>query len=147
MKSVGSNSTMSSRVASKSSIVCRCGFECPIWTSQKLKSKGRRFFGCPLYKDQDKYCGFFQWYDEDNKSGAMNSSIPNVQNENFLSMKVAMLEAKIGELEAVKNLELGGLQVQLKMKNECIKQLEVQLKAMKILLFVIVFGFVIKLFT
>lgn len=41
----------------------------------------------------------------------MNSSIPNVQNEIFLSMKVAMLEAKIVELEAVKNLELGGLQV------------------------------------
>lgn len=58
-----------------------------MWTSQKSYSKGRRFFGCPFYKVKEKYCGYFKWYDDE-----------QLTNNEELTYKIAVLEARIGEL-------------------------------------------------
>ena len=55
---------------------------------------------------KERYCGFFAWVDDDHSSN----------NEDVFA-KVAALEAKIVELEAVKNMEIGELKLQLKMKD------------------------------
>ena len=60
-------------------------------------------------------------------------------------MKVALLHAKIDELEAVKKMELGEVNFQLKIKIKHIEQLEFQLACCKFLIFVLVCGFVISL--
>ena len=144
MKSTESSNTVSSRMGTKAPIICKCGFECPIWTSKKPNSKGRSFFGCPLYKDKDKYCGFFQWCNEDSDQGIKSSHDLNTRTE-LESMKVALLEAKIGQLEAVKKMEIGEVNFQLKMKTKHIELLEFQLACCKFFIFLLVCGFVIIL--
>nr|KAJ0198680.1 hypothetical protein LSAT_V11C600324610 [Lactuca sativa] len=43
----------------------RCDCDEPVgrWTSWKPKNPGRRFVGCPNYKDKEKDCKFFEWID------------------------------------------------------------------------------------
>nr|KAJ0184532.1 hypothetical protein LSAT_V11C900502280 [Lactuca sativa] len=43
----------------------RCNCDEPVgrWTSWKPKNPGRRFVGCPNYKDKEKDCKFFEWID------------------------------------------------------------------------------------
>lgn len=145
MKLAGDSSTMSSVVRATSPIRCKCGLECPIWTSSKTNSKGRSFFGCPLYKNKDKYCGFFKWCDEDLCVNSTKSCEMNPLSENVWSMKVALLEAKLGEIEAVKKMEVGALAFEMKLKQKEIDDLKFHLKMFKIFLLVIVFAFVINL--
>ncbi|XP_023644441.1 uncharacterized protein LOC111832363 [Capsella rubella] len=44
---------------------CICGFVARIFTSKTERNLGRRFFGCPLYKEGGtEHCKFFRWLDE-----------------------------------------------------------------------------------
>lgn len=142
IKSHGSSSSINSSIASKAKMFCKCGFECPIWTSNKPNTKGRRFFGCPLYKEKDKYCGYFQWCDEDicEKTGAF-----NFEAEKISSLQQQVLEARLGELDAVKKMEIRALELQLQMKDKHIESLEFQLQIFKFFVFVIVVAFIIRL--
>lgn len=133
---------MNSSSASKAQAICKCGFECPIWTSNKPNSRGKKFFGCPLYKVKEKYCGYFQWCDD-----ALPDKIEsfNFEDEKVSSLRLAVMEAKFGELEAVKKMEIKALEFQLQMKEKDIKVLEFKLQMFKLVLLVIVCAFVINL--
>lgn len=45
-------------------IRCNCNEIALIRVSQKPQSKGRKFYGCPNYGNEDNYCDFFMWYDK-----------------------------------------------------------------------------------
>lgn len=68
MTSSASSNTSCSLASQKLPIICKCRFECPMWTSQKPHSRGKRFFGCPFYNVREKSCGFFTWYDDIDQS-------------------------------------------------------------------------------
>ncbi|CAI9261264.1 unnamed protein product [Lactuca saligna] len=42
---------------------CDCGDLVGRWTSWKTRNPGRRFIGCPNYRDSSKDCKFFDWVD------------------------------------------------------------------------------------
>ncbi|KAK1389994.1 hypothetical protein POM88_018172 [Heracleum sosnowskyi] len=114
MKSSASSNTSYTWTSQKSPIICKCGYECPMWTSQKPHSKGKRFFGCPFYKVREKYYGFFTWYDD----------VDRVSKTNEMTYKIAALEAKISELQALKKMEVGELEFKLKVKDAEISHLK-----------------------
>ncbi|KAL4557828.1 hypothetical protein LXL04_036022 [Taraxacum kok-saghyz] len=42
---------------------CRCNDRVGHWTGWRPDNPGRRFIGCPNYRDVDKYCNYFAWVD------------------------------------------------------------------------------------
>ncbi|OMO96001.1 Zinc finger, GRF-type [Corchorus olitorius] len=44
-------------------IICSCKMMAPRWTSWTNANPGRRFYGCPNYKDPTKCCKFYLWHD------------------------------------------------------------------------------------
>ncbi|KAL4554543.1 hypothetical protein LXL04_039375 [Taraxacum kok-saghyz] len=42
---------------------CDCGDPVGKWTSWRPSNPGRRFIGCPNYKDPNRDCNFFDWVD------------------------------------------------------------------------------------
>ncbi|KAK1394214.1 hypothetical protein POM88_013270 [Heracleum sosnowskyi] len=80
-------------------------------------AKGRGFWVVPFircYKVREKYCGFFTWYDD----------VDRVSKTNKMTYKIAALEAKISELQALKKMEVGELEFKLKVKDAEISHLK-----------------------
>ncbi|KAE8099822.1 hypothetical protein FH972_017775 [Carpinus fangiana] len=45
--------------------VCFCGLPCPLRTSSSKDNPGRRYVGCPKFKDgTETHCKFFDWIDD-----------------------------------------------------------------------------------
>ncbi|KAE8022324.1 hypothetical protein FH972_008132 [Carpinus fangiana] len=45
--------------------VCFCGLPCPLRTSSSKDNRGRRYFGCPKFKDgTGTHCKFLDWIDD-----------------------------------------------------------------------------------
>ncbi|KAL4559784.1 hypothetical protein LXL04_031930 [Taraxacum kok-saghyz] len=42
---------------------CYCEDPVGKWTSWSIKNPGRRFIGCPNFRDKDKDCKYFDWID------------------------------------------------------------------------------------
>ncbi|KAL4560942.1 hypothetical protein LXL04_033099 [Taraxacum kok-saghyz] len=42
---------------------CDCGDLVGMWTAWTARTPGRRFVGCPNYKDENQDCGYFDWID------------------------------------------------------------------------------------
>ncbi|XP_052625947.1 uncharacterized protein At4g04775-like [Lactuca sativa] len=45
--------------------LCKCNEEAPMFTSWTAKNPGRRFYGCPNYKDESMNCKYFMWIDDE----------------------------------------------------------------------------------
>ncbi|KAL4563843.1 hypothetical protein LXL04_027891 [Taraxacum kok-saghyz] len=45
--------------------VCNCKEEAPLFTSWTAKNTGRKFHGCPNFKDKTKDCKYFTWVEEE----------------------------------------------------------------------------------
>ncbi|XP_042752055.1 uncharacterized protein At4g04775-like [Lactuca sativa] len=45
--------------------LCKCNEEASIFTSWTAKNPGRRFYGCPNYKDESMNCKYFTWIDDE----------------------------------------------------------------------------------
>ncbi|XVE92930.1 hypothetical protein REPUB_Repub01dG0146200 [Reevesia pubescens] len=64
---VNGSSTSISKSTNNSSIVnCHCGLRAPICKSTTPWNKGKKFYGCPKYKEIGG-CGFFNWVEGNNE--------------------------------------------------------------------------------
>ena len=77
--------------------VCNCGLPVSIGTSNKTGiNKGRKFFGCPNYKDQESSCKFFEWGPI---QGAMTDMQPISNDE--LNQRITFLNKRVSDLEQI----------------------------------------------
>lgn len=115
--STSATSAMDSQASQNGVVRCHCGVEAPIWRSSKPRTKGLKFFGCPFYKEKDKYCKFFLWCDNNVVETKPNNPMQAADIDN------RVLEKKIKALEAAlegSRTEIGYLKMLLQIKNEAI---------------------------
>ncbi|KAL4562367.1 hypothetical protein LXL04_034569 [Taraxacum kok-saghyz] len=63
--SSSSSSVGSRNRAKRPPLRARCGCDDPVekWTDWRSNNPGRRFIGCPNYRDAEKDCNYFAWID------------------------------------------------------------------------------------
>ncbi|KAL4577331.1 hypothetical protein LXL04_013439 [Taraxacum kok-saghyz] len=76
---------------------CDCGDLCRISVSRTSDNPGRKFRGCPNYKDPDGGCGYFKWLDEDDFVSS-NNKWCRTQQRNTVTMLLTLI---VGLLMAI----------------------------------------------
>ncbi|KAI4369819.1 hypothetical protein MLD38_018222 [Melastoma candidum] len=96
-ESANSNSVTSERR-------CKHGMRAVLYISWSRSNPGRRFFRCPVWKDDD--CGFFSWYDDVIPPRQKEIISHLVETKKLLESKVELMQKKESAMEdVIKHLE------------------------------------------
>lgn len=119
MDSIRSSTPNDSQTSQTRVVKCHCEVQAPIWRSSKPKTRGLKFYGCTFYKDKDKYCNFFLWYEKpgpvDTRS-EVSSPCEDLEIDRALERKIKALEAAL----ECSRTEITCLKMMLQAKNEAI---------------------------
>ncbi|KAL3644635.1 hypothetical protein CASFOL_009815 [Castilleja foliolosa] len=113
------SSTSREEFVERSQRICFCGLRAPMWTTWTDDNPGRRFIGCPNYKDSSSNCKFFAWVDPEINEGAKKSVLAN-----RLRSEISMLKEERKRLIAEASMEL-------KQKCNKIEKLKAKVEALK----------------
>ncbi|KAL3615316.1 hypothetical protein CASFOL_040977 [Castilleja foliolosa] len=102
----------------RSKRTCFCGLRAPMWTAWTDDNPGRRFIGCPNYKDSSSNCKFFSWVDPEISEGSKKSVLAN-----RLRSEISMLKEERKRLVAESLV--------LKQKCNKIEKLKAKVEALK----------------
>ncbi|KAG2304598.1 hypothetical protein Bca52824_033249 [Brassica carinata] len=99
----GSGSGSSRRRPKSGRKLCSCALEATIYQAWTEKNPGRRFYGCPRFKEPNG-CNFFSWYDKEDGTLWQKRALLEARDEiREQSLVIEQLKETIAELGS--NLE------------------------------------------